>query len=249
MLKSILPVLGVQICLMLIVSIFFVACIGAAVDSQGAILFLMSSPIIFLLFGFSLLVILALPPKRVRLRLFLRLEILAFFLAWALAIAGIKMKPLEWIPISAMEVSSGVFKSFMGISPYGWTKEKREYREKLVEELRSNTKSWNLSAFSPAELNWEQVCVLGPYRDQKNADEILGYLSAIMESSRVPHSDSYVALLFIDREKKALLVDLPRSPVDLAEFDQKCIGKEDAVFYIEVDVNGKRIAKSAILPR
>lgn len=75
---------------------------------------------------------------------------------------------------------------------------------------------------------WKRVCIFGPYSTDESAAKILGFNSGSLARSQVPFSDSVAALVYLGEDDGILeVVDVNRSPVDLAPLSDKCFTPKD----------------------
>jgi hypothetical protein len=93
---------------------------------------------------------------------------------------------------------------------------------------QSGGTSVNLAQIVPG--NWDELCVLGPYSDNRAARQALGF-DWNAEAKTSIHDNEGIALLLFVRDGKILeYVEHPRADGDFANLSGKCFSRDDAAF-------------------
>jgi hypothetical protein len=86
----------------------------------------------------------------------------------------------------------------------------------------------DISKVGPKE--WERMCVLGPYTDDAQAKEILGFPWDLRYRSSIATDDGINLLVFVRGQEGLAYTEHPRSKGDFLYLNQRCVPRSGAVF-------------------
>lgn len=93
----------------------------------------------------------------------------------------------------------------------------------------SQTEPINLASFGPT--SWERVCILPPYTDNKQAEEILGFKWNSDFKTSIKGSDGINVLVFVRGSEVVAYTEHPRNKGDFSRMKPRCLAKERATVY------------------
>lgn len=219
--------------------VFLASCVITLSDGQGALIFIFSIPIMFVLLA-SALGLSRKIKKDDEAAVWIKRspKILAGFLG-------------AFFVVSFFPGSRKLSDAFMGLvgksfvyatgkTPYAFFKDRASFSAKLEEALKAQKKI----NFSDLDVTfaWDRVCVFGPYTNAEKARSVLNIDWNIEERSQIHLSDSINALVFLYQGRVNQVVDLKRSITDFKNLDI-CLFRNDTVFEAGVDLNGLRYLK------
>jgi hypothetical protein len=77
-------------------------------------------------------------------------------------------------------------------------------------------------------VNWTRVCVLGPYTDDRAAQDLLGMPWPASRLTSLGERDDRVALVFTDGTKVLAFVERPRADGDFSSVKPPCLSRAEA---------------------
>ena len=90
----------------------------------------------------------------------------------------------------------------------------------------SDTEPINLAVLGPD--SWERVCVLPPYTDNKQAEEILGFKWNSDSKTSIGGSDGINVLVFVRGSEVVSYTEHPRNKGDFARMKPRCLERKHA---------------------
>jgi hypothetical protein len=216
------------------VIIFLASCVIALSDGQGAIVFILSIPVMS---GLLFLAGLLCRKITVKQNSFFRLEYIpkCFFGFLVLFFVFLFIPGLQKLPVSFLECVGKTFAQATGKTPYAFFKDRASFANKLSKAIKRSN-GINFSDFD-VTFAWDKVCILSPYTNNEKANQVLKMEFNIEERSQIHQSDSINALVFLFQGDVNQVVDLKRSIADFKVLDV-CYARESARFIAEVDANG-----------
>lgn len=100
----------------------------------------------------------------------------------------------------------------------------------------SETAPINLAVVGPA--SWERVCVLGPYTDNKRAEQVLGFKWDAEANTSISGSDGINVLVFVQGTDVVAYTEHPRSKGDFSQLQPQCLHRNLATVTRKVDSGG-----------
>jgi len=94
--------------------------------------------------------------------------------------------------------------------------------------VASNGASVNLAQAYPAA--WERVCILGPYSNNADAKEALGFDWDAQGKTSILVNEGISVLLFIHSGQVVKYVQHPRNKGDFSNLTKSCYARDSAVF-------------------
>jgi hypothetical protein len=79
--------------------------------------------------------------------------------------------------------------------------------------------------------SWERVCILGPYMQNREAKETLGFEWDVESNTTIASNEGISLLLFVQSDHVVEHVEHPRSQGDFSNLTMQCYPREQAVFY------------------
>lgn len=93
---------------------------------------------------------------------------------------------------------------------------------------QSGGKSINLVEAVPS--SWEKVCILGPYSNNKVAEEVLGFSWDVEARTSILLNEGISLLLFVRGKEVVESKEHPRGDGDFSNLTRKCFARENAIF-------------------
>jgi hypothetical protein len=225
-------------------ALFLWSCLMTAADGQGAIVFLLTGPVMLLLFGVGLFLVWRIPPAASATRRVLFGALGGELLIIALFFAGVVIPPLRGFPDLVIGGVSRGFERVTGVSPYVWVRQDRALAERLNRTLAESGAQVTHEQISRGK-PWHRLCFFGPYTDDAAAADVLGFLASTLKRSRVRDSDAFVALVFLDEEGVVLdVIDVRRDALDLVALSRSCLTPADFPLAVEEE-GGRRSVKAS----
>ena len=104
-----------------------------------------------------------------------------------------------------------------------------DYSAEISNQFKASGKtSIDLQEAVPTQ--WEKVCVFGPYSDNEEIEQVVGFKWPAESRTNIKDSDGISLLLFV-REKSVIeYVEQPRDEGDFARLDGRCFNSSTARF-------------------
>ncbi|MBX3032887.1 MAG: hypothetical protein KF865_03110 [Bdellovibrionaceae bacterium] len=202
-------------------------------DAQGALVYVFAVPICF---GMLALGVFLSSPKSV-----CRKVHFGFGIFLILFLVAAFVPPFRFFPAKIVSGIAGTFEHFTGMTPFAWVRANGKEAKAIRASLGKVTDKIEASDFA-AVLNWEEICILGPYSTEADAAELLGYTSATLANSQVSSSDSVSALIFLSNSGTLIVVDVPRNVIDFSPMSRRCVERSE--FPIAVDrLSGRAVRR------
>ena len=80
--------------------------------------------------------------------------------------------------------------------------------------------------------DWDRVCLLGPYSNDRAAKEILGFSWPVESRSSIDGNDGISLLLFVRQQHVVLAVEHPRDRGDFSGLSGRCFAPDQARFVV-----------------
>ena len=102
--------------------------------------------------------------------------------------------------------------------------------QNITQQFESSARTFvNLTEVLSSE--WEKVCILGPYSDNKATEKTLGFKWDVESASKIATNDSIALLLFVKDKNVIESVEHPRRDGDFTNLSRKCFAREMASFH------------------
>lgn len=111
-----------------------------------------------------------------------------------------------------------------------WAFGPEDLAQKITHKVEDGTGTWlDLSELETRQ-PWDKLCVIGPYATEDAAAGIVGMKKLSLGGSIITKSDSVTALVFVNGQNVAYLVDVPRATADFVKLSGQCFEKQHALF-------------------
>ena len=105
-----------------------------------------------------------------------------------------------------------------------------EISEEITRQFQSSGRTFvNLADVLPGD--WDKVCILGPYSDNKATKETIGFHWDIESQSSIESNDRIALLLFLKDHTVVKSVEHARRDGDFTNLSRQCFPKTHATFY------------------
>lgn len=216
--------------------IFLFSCFVAAADGQGAMLFIVTFPVLFFLLYLAII-----NTRKDQGAVQSIWKTGAFWFSRATLVVSAAFLVFAFVPglnLFTTALIGGVSFAFEGVtgkSPYTWVRERNHISVKIAKALKqSNGQKLDMRDLS-VSYQWDKVCFFGPYTTDEAAQKVLqlSYDWKLSANSKVGLSDGVNALVFLHTYNKggvSYVVDLNRAEADFVKLSGQCILKENANF-------------------
>lgn len=239
--KKILLFAGFGLLQLLSLVVFIGSCIITLSDGQGALIFIFSIPILFLLQAVAFLISKKLMAMETHTKRLVLVPIVFSILVLMFIVTSF-IPYLQKIPHTFLEFVGTSFTTITSKTPYTYFKERSSFENKLTSELANP----ELQSIQFSELDvtfaWDTLCLFGPYTNNQKARSILKLDWNIEERSQIHASDSINALVFLYQGKVNKVIDLKRSIADFQNLET-CLDRTQTKFEISTDLNGRKILR------
>jgi hypothetical protein len=238
--KVSLIVIGAALILIALIS-FLGSVILISADGQGAFVFIVTIPVIFLSLLVSRYFIKKLKPALS----FKFLNFLNYSVVFLISVFFIDAFIIPKQPISDFMIrqSANGFGLVMGMRPYFYFNQNRKTINALEKHFESIGDELTAQDLDIGK-DWSRICFLKPYSTEEEAAKVLGYYAATMERTQTKYSDSYVALVFLSPEYTLDVLDISRGKLDFIDLASQCIAKENfPLKIIESPPSLKKVAR------
>ncbi len=122
-----------------------------------------------------------------------------------------------------------LFSSFILLSLTSCQSATSETSEKIAQHFQSSGRTF-VHLAEVVDFDWDRVCILGPYSDNKAAQQTLGLEWDAEANTSISSNDTIALLVFLKGNMVAEAVEHPRHDGDFTNLSRKCYLREKAMF-------------------